>query len=349
MNNKANRVVLMEIFIRIRRFFALLMLAVLLAACAGIGLGRQQAGPTAATTANSTGDRPVAPTTAFAPAEPGTGDPLATPTASSGTGDQVGDQPIAPTAAMPARDPLQWKNWPVIPELTAGARDIFTRGQALGNDSTRFSKIGDCETSAAWFLADFDGGPERYSLGEYAALSSVIEHFKGSFGRTSLAARPGATAASLLTPLWADPKQCNASETPLDCELRLNKPAFTFILVGSNDVPHRERFEENLRKVIERTIDLGVVPVLATKADNLEGDDSLNASMARLAVEYDLPLWNFWAAVQPLPDHGLQPDTVHLTWASNRFDQVDNMRRAWPVRNLTALQTLAALWRGSEE
>lgn len=256
----------------------------------------------------------------------------------------------ASTATPPdVRDPLQWKSWPVIPGWTAGARDIFTRGLALGNDSTRFSKIGDCETSAAWFLADFDGGPERYSLGEYAALSSVIEHFKGSFGRTSLAARPGATAASLLTPLWADPKQCNPSETPLDCELRLNKPAFTFLLVGSNDVPHRERFEENLRKVIERTIELGVVPVLATKADNLEGDDSLNATMARLAVEYDLPLWNFWAAVQPLPDHGLQPDAVHLTWASNRFDQVDNMRRAWPVRNLTALQTLAALWRGSEK
>ena len=282
-----------------------------------------------------------------ATATPGTGDQPVAPTATSDTG----DRPVLPTTAptaVPARDPLQWKKWPVIPDLTAGARDIFTRGQALGNDSSRFSKIGDCETSAAWFLADFDAGPERYSLGEYAALSSVIEHFKGSFGRTSLAARPGATAASLLTPLWADPKQCNASETPLDCELRLNKPAFTFLLVGSNDVPHRERFEENLRKVIERTIELGVVPILATKADNLEGDDSLNATMARLAVEYDLPLWNFWAAVQPLPDHGLQPDAVHLTWASNRFDQPDNMRRAWPVRNLTALQTLAALWQGSK-
>jgi hypothetical protein len=322
------------------RFIFLTLLAPLLvSACApsapAIAL---PATPTTAASATASATVPITPTASAAATVESLADP--------GTG----DQPVAPTNTLtPARDPLQWKSWPVIPEMTAGARDIFTRGQALGNESTRFSKIGDCETSAAWFLADFDGGPERYSLGEYTSLSSVIEHFKGSFGRTSLAARPGATAASLLTPLWADPKLCNPSETPLDCELRLNKPAFTFLLVGSNDVPHRERFEENLRKVIERTIELGVVPILATKADNLEGDDSLNATVARLSVEYDLPVWNFWAAVQPLPDHGLQADAVHLTWASNRFDQADNMKRAWPVRNLTALQTLAALWRGSEE
>ncbi len=287
----------------------------------------------------------------------GTSAPVITQTATA-TATQTPEAAVTvsqtPTAQVPTasetpevRDADAWRDWPVIPAFTEGARAIFARGQELGNDPARFSKIGDCETSAAWFLADFDAGPERYSLGDYQDLSGVIEHFQGSFGRTSLAARPGATAASLLTPLWADRKQCGSTETPLDCELRAQQPAFAFILVGSNDVPHRARFEENLRKVVERAMELGVVPILATKADNLEGDDSLNATIARLAVEYDLPLWNFWAAVQPLPDHGLQADAVHLTWASNRFDQPDNMQRAWPVRNLTALQVLDALWQES--
>ncbi len=68
------------------------------------------------------------------------------------------------------------------------------------------------------------------------------------------------------------------------------------------------------------------MPILATKADNLEGDQAINATIARLAYEYDLPLWNFWLAVQPLPDHGLQPDGSHLTWAGPYFDDPVRMR-----------------------
>lgn len=290
---------------------------------------------------------PAVPATVTLPVQPAgdTPTPFA-PAPATATPDFIATPVVSP---IPTRDPLAWRDWPIIPEFTAGARAIYARGQALGNHPARFSKIGDCESSASWFLADFDEDPSHYSLGDYTALAGVIEYFRGSFGRTSLAARPGATAASLLTSLWADSTRCESTESPLDCELREHKPAFALIMVGSNDVPHRARFEENLRRVIERTIELGVVPVLTTKADNLEGDDSLNATIARLAVEYDLPLWNFWAAVQPLPDHGLQPDGAHLTWAANRFDRPENMQNAWPVRNLTALQTLEAMWKGAGE
>jgi hypothetical protein len=56
-------------------------------------------------------------------------------------------------------------------------------------------------------------------------------------------------------------------------------------------------------------------------------------------------LWNFWLAVQDLPDKGLQEDKVHLTWGRNFFDDPNAMSKAWPVRNLTALQMLDAIWR----
>ena len=124
----------------------------------------------------------------------------------------------------------------------------------------------------------------------------------------------------------------------------MHKPAFAFILLGTNDVNHQEVFEADARQILDYLIEQGVVPILATKADNLEGDHSINATISHLAEEYDLPLWNFWLAVQPLPDHGLQGDGIHLTWASNHFDDPVRMQAAWPWRNLTALQTLDFIW-----
>ncbi len=100
-----------------------------------------------------------------------------------------------------------------------------------------------------------------------------------------------------------------------------------------------------MRQIIEISIQNGVVPILATKPDDIEGDGRLNAAIARLAQEYELPLWNYWLAVQSLPGGGLQDDEVHITWAPNRFDDPQAMQKGWPVRNLTALQALDAVWR----
>jgi hypothetical protein len=101
-----------------------------------------------------------------------------------------------------------------------------------------------------------------------------------------------------------------------------------------------------MRAIIEFTIDQGIVPILATKADDLEGNNRINATIAELANEYDIPLWNFWRAVQDLPNGGLQSDNAHLTFGTNHFDNVTSLQTAWPVRNLTALQALDAVWRG---
>ena len=116
-------------------------------------------------------------------------------------------------------------------------------------------------------------------------------------------------------------------------------------MLGSNDVFHPDDFEPQMRALIEYSIENGVVPILSTKADNEEGDHSINTTIARLAYEYDIPLWNFWLAVQPLPEKGLQEDGVHLTWGRNYFNDQDTLQKAWPVRNLTALQILDKVWR----
>jgi hypothetical protein len=91
-------------------------------------------------------------------------------------------------------------------------------------------------------------------------------------------------------------------------------------------------------------IERGVLPILASKPDNLEGDYSINRTIYKLSLEYELPFWNLWAATDPLPNHGLQEDGAHLTWAPNFFDDPRVMRSGWPWRNLTALQVLDFVW-----
>jgi len=244
----------------------------------------------------------------------------------------------------PTREKQDWRIQPVIPEIDPYVIDIYQAGQALGNNPNAFSKIGDCESTPTWFLGDFDLGPRFYDLGPYQFLEGVIEQFQGSFNRTSLAAFRGFTASSALTPLWSDKKQCQSNETPLACEYRVHRPVIALIMLGTNDVYHQENFESHFRQIIETTLEQGIIPILATKADNLEGDERINTIISDLAWEYRVPLWNFWLAVQELPDHGLQPDGSHLTWDQNMFNEPGVFDSAWPVRNLTALQILDATW-----
>ncbi len=252
---------------------------------------------------------------------------------------QAASAAITPTLTTDA-----WKQMPVVPlQISEKALQIYQTGLTMGNRPNAFSKVGDCESSTEWYLSDFDKG--IYNLGSYTDVEPVITQYAGSFKRLSLATKPGFTAASLMVPLWSTNQTCAKNELPLACEYRLNRPSIALITLGTNDIHRPEKFEGNLRRVIEYSIQQGVLPVLATKADNLEKDGSINATIARLAYEYELPLWNFWLALQPLYHGGLQNDGAHLTWSPNDFSDPHNLKAAWPVRNLTALQVLNVVWR----
>lgn len=255
--------------------------------------------------------------------------------------------PGSPTPTPDTRlPPERWQEWPVIPTPSEAMRIIYRQGLAAGRNPQHFSKIGDCQNVDTYFLAVFDH-PGEYSLGaQYAYLQPTIDHFKGSWSRTSLAVKGGMNVASALSPLWADPKQCEKGETPVACEIRWHNPSLVIISMETwwGKKP-AATYEAYLRQLVEYVLSQNIVPILATKADNLEGDHSINAAIARVAYDYDIPLWNFWTAVQPLPNHGLSPDGFHLTFARNFFDDPARMQSAWPWRNLTALQTLDAVWR----
>lgn len=273
--------------------------------------------------------------------------PTASPVRISTTKPSVTPTLTASPMAPPGISCEDWGSLPVVPTVSETAREVYQRGQAVGNNSGAFSKVGDGEISTAWFFTAFDLGEAYYDLGPYQDLRSVIDQFRGSFARIGMAARGGFNTPKILDPAMSDSATCESDESPLTCELRLHQPAFVILSLGTNQVWKPDEFEAGMRQILDILLSQNIVPILSTKGDNLEGDHRINRTIACLAQKYDLPLWNFWSAIQPLPNHGLQPDLEHLTYHGKMdFDDADAMQSAWTVRNLTALQVLDAIWSG---
>jgi hypothetical protein len=232
---------------------------------------------------------------------------------------------------------LNWKNWPVIPIVTLHAREIYLLGQSLGNDPHSFSVFGDCQSEPNVFM-----GVYETVLAEKTALppdlQQTVNWFRGSFNRTSPTVRGGTSTGALLWPQWHENKfTCTIYESPLQCELRIHKPSFVIIQVGTH---YENRNEGYMRTILDQLIKAGVVPILATKADDRELDDHVNSQYAQLAVEYNIPFWNFWAAVDGLPNRGLYTRS-DATYQGDLYltDQAAGFHR------LSALQTLDVVWR----
>jgi hypothetical protein len=308
------------------------LLLCLLAACGQAASPSNQANPTTPGPVLSTS----APTRTAAP--------VVHATATLPASIEVQASPVPTASPLP---PDFWQELPVIPgQVSPRVREIYRNGLALGNNPHVFSRIGDCASAAPAFLVGFDG---PYNLGAYTALQPTIDYFQGSFKRPSLAAKAGMNSAGLLTTLWTG-KQCLKNESLLDCQYRLDRPSFAFIAIGTNEAYYVHEnpgsFEHNMRLILDDTIARGIVPILSTKADNVEGDQSINATIARLALEYQIPLWNFWLAAQPLPKHGMV-DPEHLNSVSytnfTDFSIPNSLEYGVQMHNLTALQMLDLL------
>jgi hypothetical protein len=228
-------------------------------------------------------------------------------------------------------DPARWAEWPVIPTVSARAYEIYLLGQELGNDPHSFSRIGDCESAPEAFLG-FYTSDFAWLQSDYQYLSKTINQFYNSFGRQNATVGDGWWPADLFSRIKADPTLCDSNETPLECEYRRSRPSFVFIAMGTNGANASIKFEQYLRQTVEFLTDHGIVPILMTKADNLEGDNSINKAIARVAHDYDVPLYNFWLAAHRLPGDVLEDDNAHLT------------TEAEDTRNFYGLMTLDTIW-----
>jgi hypothetical protein len=224
----------------------------------------------------------------------------------------------------------------VSPDLSPHAQEILLG--AVNNPSLDlhvFSKVGDCQMTPATFLGGFANGIYVIPAG----LDETVSWFSTSMTSESVTAANGLGISSVLNPMFglaAGNTQCQANETPLDCELRTRHPALVLAAMGTNWKPHGElSFEIYLRQVVDRILASGALPILATKADDIEGDWKLDLAIAKVAFDYDLPLVNVWRSVQALPNHGLTaPLNEYLTgdgWMAANYAWLDTLEKVRQV------------------
>jgi len=248
----------------------------------------------------------------------------------------------------------------VVSGVSSHARQIFLDGLAKGNAPHTFVRVGDSISAAAYYLTAIGTG--NYSLGEYGHLAGAISFFSGPNGRglnpftaPSMAAQNGWGTTSALDPNNANPSLCHPGETPLECEYRVSKPAVALIMFGTNDsggLPTAD-FRANLQRIVQISIDMGVIPVLSTippKHYDPRTDGRVpefNQVIIALARANDIPLWDYHQAMSQLPGEGLSADGVHPNTPpdnGNAIFDAEHLKYGYTVRNLGALQVLYALW-----
>ncbi len=113
------------------------------------------------------------------------------------------------------------------------------------------------------------------------------------------------------------------------------------------------QYEQAMRRVLDISVERGVIPVLTTAAAEPPGHArwlrtlEFNAVLVNLAREYDVPLMNFWLATRDLPGGGLDPDLVHVSLSFSgwvRFNGTED-QYGYTAWNRLALQTLDVLRR----
>ena len=238
-------------------------------------------------------------------------------------------------------DPQDWMNWPILPIITQDIVRTYEIGQALGRNPQAFSIFGDCQSEPEHFLGLYEEDESAYSQLP-PTLQETVDYFAGSLNRKSPTTKSGTTTGALMWIKWHEGKHgCQNTESPAECEVRIHNPAFVVFAIGTH---YESRNEQYMRILIEDLIAQGVVPILSTKADNREGDHSINLQTAQLAAEYYLPLWNFWAVTADLPDNGLV-----IRRGEERLGKIYFNEEVTQRHRISALEMLDMMWRTIEK
>jgi hypothetical protein len=163
------------------------------------------------------------------------------------------------------------------------------------------------------------GAPELQAIIDWYNQIDVGDG-RSSFDRVSVAANPGWRIQDILDPGQSG-SVCNAGETPLDCELRLVRPAVAIISVGMNDVgaTDSETFRTTMEQVIQTVLNNGVIPVVTTVQPNPNNADqvrTINEALIEAVQNVEasnnilVPVYNLWRAYNQLPNSGLEGDSL---------------------------------------
>jgi hypothetical protein len=188
---------------------------------------------------------------------------------------------------------------------TERGRAMLRQSARAGRDPRMFTIAGDSNSTWQRSIGRIAAG--TYDIGARDFLRVVIARFDPSFSRVSTAVGGGYRAADMFEPAMARPKGCLIGEGMFECELRQSHACVVFIQLGTGDKFAWREYEANLRAMIEHALAQSVVPVLVTKADDMEsiqggaGFNYINDTIRALAAEYQLPLIDFYVASRGLP------------------------------------------------
>jgi lysophospholipase L1-like esterase len=272
------------------------------------------------------------------------------PTAPADRGTVV-EVDAGPVANVTLTDALRMSLPALDAATVARVREIRAAGVARGNRFNVFAKIGDSITESGSFMSDIGEG--WYELGAFAPLLPTIDFFRSqvingdrnSFNRASACATAGWTAARALE---SDPS------SPLRAELAATRPGYALVMYGTNDIDMAtpDILRTNLNRIAEIIEQNGTVPILSTIPDRTDNTRAaglaltMNERIRALAATRHIPLMDFWAALQPLPGKGMDPDGIHPNVYRNMGDAqagdftTAGLRFGYNTRNLVGVLAL---------
>jgi lysophospholipase L1-like esterase len=276
-----------------------------------------------------------------------------------------------------------WRDAPIVPSIDARLagqlRAQLADARAAGNRAGVFAKLGDSITETQANLQGLACDEER--LAGHTDLRPTIQFFHrarfpdgytavwcgyaDSFSRASAAATSGQTAGWVTTNGAADGARCRAGESPLACEYRLLRPAWSLIMFGTNDLEQIgdvDRFRQDISRIVSQSRSRGVIPILFTIPPRLDSAalnrrvHAYNDALYRFAASRGVLLINFWRALtQPGMVHqGMYTDGIHpnvyVSYDCNPFCRpldfgAEALRYGYNERNLITLETLDRLRR----
>jgi lysophospholipase L1-like esterase len=142
----------------------------------------------------------------------------------------------------------------------------------------------------------------------------------------------------------------------LQCEYRLRHPVIALIMLGTNDIKVKDKdlYQSQMEMIIEQTIELGIVPIISTiplYRDYPVETREYNELIVSLAQSNQIPLWDYAASMENLPNSGLGSDGVHPSLApdaatslNSAYMEAEYLQYGYNMRNLTGLMMLHLVW-----
>lgn len=203
--------------------------------------------------------------------------------------------------ASVSSQPSSW-----IPTLSARARQVYWQSLHSSHNPRLFTLAGDSNSNPLTYLGRLTNG--EFDVKAYPSLQPTVDWFRPSFDHLSLAVGGGFRAADMFdVSKTASADGCVAGEGLFACELRKSNASIVFIQLGTGDKFLWREFETNYRAMLDYALRNNVLPVLVTKADEIESiqggasEGYINGVIRRLAAEYQLPLMDLWSATRDLP------------------------------------------------